>query len=172
MKTIPLTQGYVAVIDDRDYELVRRYTWQALVCKSGIVYASHGYTINRKCRKVLMHRMILGAKGRQVVDHEDGNGLNNKRSNIRIGTGRDNSRNSRRFKGRSKYKGVTVRDARHRKKYRARISGNSGERIHIGDFHSEIEAARAYDVAAMRIHKKFARTNQSQYPSEFQEPAA
>jgi hypothetical protein len=102
-----------------------------------------------------MHQMIVGTKAGQLVDHMDKDGLNNQAGNLR---GCDRSQNvmysSRYRPGRSRYKGVDI----HGGKWRARIAAY-GKRIHLGCYETEEEAARSYDLAAVRHHGEFAVLN-------------
>ncbi|WP_369426485.1 AP2 domain-containing protein [Bradyrhizobium ottawaense] len=105
----------------------------------------------------MFHREAIRAPRGLDVDHKDHNGLNNKRSNLRAVANGDNRKNSRiRRGGTSRFKGVYWRA--HRKKWVARISVN-GLAIHIGSFDCEEEAARAYDLEAIRCHGTFASLN-------------
>lgn len=91
MKEIILTKGYVAQVDDEDYELLNRYKWYAKV-NSTIYYAARGCgNPNNK----LMHRMIMNPPNDMVVDHLDGNGLNNQRYNLKVCTQSQNCRNNK-----------------------------------------------------------------------------
>jgi hypothetical protein len=103
-----------------------------------------------------MHRQITGAAAGLVVDHIDNDGLNNRRSNLRICTIKQNSRNSRSPGGASRYKGVS-RDKRH-KKWRVKIICN-GKRISVGYFANEIKAALAYDEHAKELFGEYAYLN-------------
>ena len=95
MKQIPLTKNKFTLVDDEDYELVNKYNW----------YFGAGYA--RSMEKILMHRLIMKAKKGQMIDHIDGNGLNNQRSNLRFCTHSQNMANKKGFKNTSsKYKGV------------------------------------------------------------------
>lgn len=139
MKEIILTQKQVAVIDDNDYKIVKDYKWYAIISKTKRTYYAAS-TINKKM--VQMHRLILKASTGQLVDHIDGNGLNNLRENIRICNKTENNRNRHSTVGVSKYKGVTWHKPT--KKWRARITVNS-KKIHLGLFLLETSAAEAYD---------------------------
>ncbi len=104
-----------------------------------------------------MHRLILNAPKGVQVDHEDGNGLNNKRRNIRLATNQENARNSQKQVRRSsKYKGVSL-DKRHGT-WKSQVSVD-GQIIWLGQFKSEVEAAKAYDMAARKMFGKFAKLN-------------
>lgn len=156
MQQIVLTRGYVALVDDEDFDRVSNRSWHALVVKSGLVYAASKTGGRLHGRTLLLHREILVGK---KIDHIDGNGLNCVRSNLRVATMSQNQWNKR--KGRSgsstsRYKGVDW----HRlgKKWRARIVQYRVSR-HLGLFVSEEDAARAYDAAARRLFGEFAALN-------------
>lgn len=110
-----------------------------------------------------MHRVIAGIADPQIyVDHEDGNGLNNSRSNIRACTNHQNQGNSQKRKQAttSTFKGVCrlSNPRRWRSPWKAAIR-NMGTTITIGYFATEVEAAKAYDSAAREQWKEFAKTN-------------
>ena len=152
MKTIQLTQGFFALVDDTDWELVSRFKWQANRGRTtSAVYAMT--TINKK--GVLMHRLILGIKA--SIDHIDGNGLNNQRANLRACTNQQNQANRTKQAGaRSIHKGVSF--FKGTKKWTASISVNA-RKVHLGYFSNEIDAARAYDRKAVELSGEFARLN-------------
>jgi len=144
MKTIPLTRGKVALVDDEDYERLSKFKWFARKSKHGW-YAS---------RHVSMHQELVTAR---VVDHRDGDGLNNQRSNLRAATREQNARSRRkRSKLTSRFKGVSW--AADRKKWRAQIMANGKSKM-LGSFEREAEAAAAYDAAARIYFRDFALTN-------------
>jgi hypothetical protein len=144
VKTIPLTRGKVALVDDEDYERLSKFKWFARKAKHGW-YAS---------RHVNMHHEIVPAK---TVDHRDGDGLNNQRSNLRPATRQQNASSRRKWsKLTSRFKGVSW--AKDRRKWRAQIMVNRKTKM-LGSFNSEIEAAQAYDEAARIYFRDFAVTN-------------
>lgn len=150
MKTITLTKGQTALIDDRDYPLVSQHKWQARPDKN-TWYAST--SING--RTVLMHRFILNPLPGFQVDHKDGDARNNRRSNLRLVTSQMNNWNRRPLKNRNtKYKGIDLKQG----KWRVQIHVD-GKKIHGGYFLDEIEAAKAYDQKAFELFGKYAYLN-------------
>lgn len=160
IRYIPLTQGRVAVVDASDYAWLSLHKWH-LVNPRGRCYAGrccHG-------KRVSMHREIMQPLDGYVVDHIDGDGLNNRRSNLRICTVRQNLQNQAKAPGcSSQYKGVH-RDKR-TGKFTAEIRPGR-KQIHIGSFDDEIEAARAYDRKAIEFFGEFAWLN---FPEEHGRP--
>lgn len=161
MKTIQLTQGFVALVDDTDYERVSAHKWRALIDRRrNKVYAvrkTHGPHSSRT--SLYMHREILGVTDPQVkVDHDDRDGLNNQRYNLRkCVTGENNANSVKRSDGvSSRYKGVCWHK-RDKKFYAAiKIRGRSK---HLGAFTDESDAALAYDAAARANFGTFALCN-------------
>lgn len=152
-RKIPLTQGKYAIVDPEDYEELAKYKWFA-VNNDGRFYAVR----SRKNRNVKMHRVIIGAREDEIVDHINGNGLDNRNANVRFATSEQNSWNQRkqRSKSSSKYKGVSWE--KKRKEWRARIT-LKGRLIHLGRFETEEGAARAYDAKAKELFGEFAWLN-------------
>jgi hypothetical protein len=149
VKEIQLTQGYVALIDDEDYQDVSQFKWQLHRDGKGGLYA--------KRDKVFMHRYILEPPTGTQIDHINGNGLDNQRANLRFATYAENQQNSsgRKVKS-SRFKGVSW--ASNAKKWIAYI-GVDNKPIKIGSFIDEVEAAKAYDAEARKLFGEFARTN-------------
>ncbi len=156
MKEIILTKGFVAKIDDEDYEWLNQWKWQALCCENNKTYAKHWEVINGKKVMKLMHRDILNAAPHMLVDHKDNDGLNNQRSNLRICTLSQNNMNRKKSSNTtsSRYKGVTY----HQKKWQAQIKSN-GHQITIGTYEDEVNAAMAYDRFATILFGEYARLN-------------
>lgn len=150
MKQITLTQGKVALVDDADFESLNQFKWHA--AKIGGVFYALRYARDLK-QHVRMHIELLGYKG---IDHIDGNGLNNQRSNLRPASVAQNNRNvGLRRDNRSGFKGVSFH--KHNQKWRAYIAFQRW--IHIGYFSTAAEAAHAYDIAAKKYFGTFARLN-------------
>ncbi len=151
-KLIPLSQGKVAIVDAEDYPWLNKRNWYANRAKR--TYYARG-TI--KGKHAPMHRQILNAPPHLVVDHINRNGLDNRKSNLRLCTHFQNQRNRRPGRnGSSKYKGV--RWSKRDKKFRAGITCNR-KSYHLGMFESEIDAAKAYDNAAKKVFGEFAYLN-------------
>lgn len=151
MREIPLTQGKVALVDDEDFEWLSQYKWHFTM---GYVAHRFGY----RGPIVLMHRMILKPPRDMDIDHRDGDGLNNQKSNIRICTTQQNLRNTKKRHGTSSiYKGVNFH--RQRGKWAACIHLD-GKGIYLGLFVTEKEAALAYNKAASELFGEFAKLNE------------
>jgi len=151
MKEIPLTQGQVALVDDEDFEFLNQWKWNA--DKNGnSFYAQRNPGVksvaNGSTKTLKMHRVILDAPKGAIIDHVDGNGLNNQRNNLRIVSKRQNSQNYHHVPKTSKYPGVAwySRD----NKWRAIICYGK-KRVCLGKFESEINAFRAYYDAVLAI---------------------
>lgn len=154
---IPLTQGKVALIDDADLPLVEGHKWYALKVKRTFYAVTNIRKPDGKQTLILMHRTILQAKHGEMIDHRDGNGLDNRRHNMRPATYHQNNWNARKMLGTSsQYKGVCFRPRLN--KWEARITHNA-QTITLGHFDNEMDAATSYDTAARKYHGEFARLN-------------
>lgn len=154
---VALTKGKVAVVDACDYERVIAYRWYALE-RDGLWHAAwRGGPRNRR-RSLYMHRLILGVNDpRVIVDHANGDGLDNRRCNIRVATKAQNAMNMRLHRDSStRLKGVSWQESARR--WRATINAE-GRQIYLGHFRDPIDAALAYDAAALRYFGIFAATN-------------
>jgi hypothetical protein len=157
VKTIELTQGYVALVDDEDYERLSRWRWHANVVRGGRVCALRKKRHRGRMTTIYMHREIVGAKPGQQVDHINGDALDNRRGNLRICTISQNNQNRYANTGASsQYKGVCWDKGAD--KWRATITAG-GRRKYLGTFEDEREAALAYDAAARELFGEFARPN-------------
>ncbi len=160
MKEIPLSgksgYGLFAIVDDEDYEELSKYKWHAFKSRpTSATYAIRNPPNKKTTRR--MHRLIMNPKKGEQVDHINGNGLDNRKSNLRICTNTQNQYN-RKLNRRNKtgYKGVHWN--KEKCKYRASIRHNK-KLVFIGDFNSPIEAAKAYDEKALELFAEFAKTN-------------
>ncbi len=161
MKEITLTRGYVALVDDEDYERVAAHKWQAQVVPgvySTRVYAQRAFYAPKR-ESVRLHQFILGVRLVRV-DHRDGNGLNNQRYNLRIATDRQNSANRKKDpRSSSRWNGVYWAKPNHRwsvGRWRACISLPGSKKLDLGYFKDECDAATAYNFAAEEVHGEFA----------------
>lgn len=152
MKTIQLSQGKVAIVDDIDFESVSKYKWTySYSGKSGI-----GYALNNKgSGRIYLHHFIMGKSPNLIVDHINGNSLDNRRANLRFVTHQQNQMNrivqSNNLLG---VKGVSLSG----KKYRARIRVN-GKTIELGNYESFDQAKNAYEKASAEHFREFRRTD-------------
>ena len=160
-KLIPLHgqhgKGKFAIVDDEDYELVNKYHWIGHKGQSGIFYAIAAYGGRKQHKVVLMHRLITNASSSVMIDHDNGDGIDNQKHNLRPCTNSQNQANAKRRKGSSRYRGI-YRKNQDATRWAAHITVN-GKTIHLGCFYTEIEAARAYDKAARFHFGEFARLN-------------
>lgn len=155
MRSITLSNGMVALVDDEDFDTLSKWKWCAHYHKSGNVwYAERG----ENGKTVMMHRQLMANPHGMLVDHKDRNTLNNQKSNLRIATRSQNNANRKASKNNrtSKYLGVAFE--RDRRKWTARIR-KDGVGYRVGHFSTEIEAAMAYNEAAIKMHGEFANLN-------------
>lgn len=156
MKKIPLTQGKFALVDDRDFLELSKFKWFAWE-QRGVFYALRNSRekLTRKRTIVRMHRAVFPCLLNQKIDHKDGDGLNNQRSNLRISMKCGNNQNARkRIDNTVGLKGVYFHKQCH--KFGAQIQCE-GKRIHLGLFLTPEEAHAAYCAAAEKLHGEFAR---------------
>jgi hypothetical protein len=162
-REIPLSQGYVALVDDEDYEAVTAAGRWCVELGSSVPYAARSYTRTDRPRRpdgrlsnsvIRMHAFLTGWS---LTDHINGNGLDNRRSNLRPASPTGNSFNQRtRRDNTSGYKGVSW--VAKRGTWRAYIQVE-GRMLHLGAFVDPADAARAYDEAARKFAGEFACVN-------------
>ena len=151
---VPLTRGLFAKIDTADYDIVAPYMWCAVpdVCN---VYATRAQQRDGSTTK--MHRLLMGTPDGMHTDHINGDGLDNRRANLRICTRAENMRNRRSNRG-SSSRFLGVHFDRKSCVWRAQIRVGATTQM-LGSFTDEVEAAIAYDDAAHRLYGDFARLN-------------
>lgn len=158
MRVLILTQGQHTVVADDTFEWASKFKWYArrscdtFYAVRKVLLPSGKWTVRQ------LHREILGALPGDFVDHWDGDGLHNLPENIRLCSRAENARNRSKQNSASGYKGVALYATRRSFRWRARIYVDNAP-ILLGTFRTAIEAARAYDCAAIELHGEFARLN-------------
>ena len=137
MKIIQLSRGQVALVDDEDYEELSKYKWS---CSLG--YAVRAVEINGKRTSVRMHRQIMGVSNDVDIDHKNLIKFDNQKHNLRIATKRQNRRN------------VNTKN----KNFVAAIKTEE-KSFYLGSYESSEDAAKAYDIAAIKLFGEFAWVN-------------
>ena len=161
MKEILLANGKgVALVDDADYERLNQYKWYVKKCDSTMYARRNSKSPSGENKQTYMHHDVIGYDGNGERDHINHNGLDNRRSNLRVCTRSQNAQN-RKLYGRntSGYKGVSW--DRPMKRWRASIKLNGNTR-HIGYYFCIVKAAKAYDEKARELFGEFANTNFNQ----------
>jgi hypothetical protein len=175
-RRIPLTEGKFTIVDPTDFYRLNSFYW--LTCgKNGNLYAARLIrTPTGRLNTILMHRQIFfdcspacpstSLAGAQIsnfsrsglVDHINTDSLDNRRANLRLATHSQNSCNSRRDKSNtySRFRGVSF--SKRKQKWFAAIRAN-GRKLWLGYFDNELDAAKAYDMAARKYHGEFAVLN-------------
>lgn len=155
---VKLTRGLVTIIDAEDLELVTQFKWYATRGKN-TNYAVRTPWIpeERRYQNVSLHRFLLNAPDGVHVDHINGDGLCNRRENIRLCTPTENRWNTQKRKGcRSEFLGVTHRPLRN-KTWMAKLIVD--KKHYSRSFATEIEAALYYDELVKEHHGEFAKLN-------------
>lgn len=152
-----LTQGFVVLVDADKAPILSMWNWYAKRDRRTFrpVRMSHP-VIDGVSRSVTvrLYSMLLPCPKGYVIDHINGNALDNRSQNLRPATAKQNAINRDYRGGLSKYRGVS----RAGKKWRALIT-SEGKQIMLGRFETEIDAALAYDEASVRLHGEFSRPN-------------
>lgn len=151
MKKIPLSKGLIALVDDEDYQDIIKNRWSAGQSKNSI-YAVRTKRVNGKMVCIKMHRQILKATPGQIIDHINGNTLDNRKKNLRVVTMQQNCMNRRKTLARSGIKGVSQRRSG---KWQSRITINSKD-IYLGTYETKELAQAAYIKAAKTLFAEFA----------------
>jgi hypothetical protein len=160
-RRIHLTDGMFALVDPQDFYWLNNFDWFSKINRTSFYAVRFNNDLPKGPTMVSMHRQIMNFPKGLIVDHRNLDGLDNRRSNLRIATYSENNCNKAKRKNTSScFVGVCF-DKRCRR-WVAYIQMNR-KRIQLGYFDSEIDAARAYDRAAREYHKEFARLN---FPNE------
>lgn len=143
MKVINLKNGGHVIVDDEDFEFLSQWQWSQH--NSGTkIYARREEYINGKRKRIYMHREIL--KGFPLIDHKNGDGLDNRKENLRSATKSQNASNSYKSFGKTKIRGVHWN--KQNQNWRVRIRVNK-KIIEVGSF-KELEDALNASVSAYR----------------------
>jgi hypothetical protein len=160
MKTIPLTKGYSAIVDDDDYERVAKHKWTAIVTGQNVkrvyAYRRTGWdNVNRRwMQAIYLHREIARPIDGFDVDHINHDTLDNRKENLRTATRSQNLANNRRLKGVTGFRGVTPTGSGEKAPYKVQFRGKC-----VGYFFDSAEAAKAYDALAIKEFGEFAKLN-------------
>jgi len=156
MKEIPLSQEKIAIVDVEDYEVVSQYHWYTRKTSHNFYAVTHIYQDGKRTT-LAMHQLIMLSYFGQQVDHINGNGLDNRKKNLRVVTHQQNNFNRKYTFGTSKYKGVSwnKRD----NCWQATIKFNNKAKM-LGYFKEEVEAAKSYNSAAKKYFGEFAALNE------------
>jgi len=158
-KEIPLTKGLIAIVDDDDYIKLKKYNWYATMNhKNGTWYAKRNIVTNSgKCTTITMHRQLLDSP--KMIDHINQNGLDNRRSNLRVCNRSQNQWNGKKRKSASGFRGVREQRNKFGVSWHTYIWKN-GKIIYVGSFDDKMKAAIAYDTKAIELFgKDFATLN-------------
>ncbi len=148
MKRIPLTRGQFAVVDDEDFEFLSQWKWHALK-QPNTYYAARTVRVNGRKVTIWMHREINKTPDGMLTDHLNGDGLFNRRHNLRAASHQDNMINcGRHVTGSSKYRGVSWHKRLNR--WIAQITVDY-KNVWIGSFHTEEDARDAYETKRAKV---------------------
>lgn len=157
MPYINLPQGKRTLVDIVDFKRLNQYKWCVQRCRRWW-YAIRDICTPERHIRIFMHREILGLKreNRKFVDHINGDGLDNRRCNLRTCTNTQNQWNQQVRIGSSRFKGVCWN--KRKQKWWASIRKNGPQKF-LGCFDDETQAALAYNKAALKYHGDFAHLN-------------
>ena len=151
---------FTVLYDNEDHEKLSKYKWyvQKIYKRNSLFYVQSKIYKNGRQSNIYMHRLIINCQENKFVDHINHNSLDNRKSNLRVCTQKENRRNSKSNKNSSsKFKGVTWH--KRNKKWVSQIRTNK-KNIWLGLFENEIDAALVYNGAAKYLFGEFAYLNE------------
>jgi hypothetical protein len=157
-RRICLGDGEWTILDAEDYYRFGNLKWCIAANKYTFYAVRFVKTERRQIKSVKLHREIMNAPAGLLVDHRNGDGLDNRRGNLRLATHSQNACNCRRNKSKTSSRFVGVNFKKRENCWCAQIN-YQGKAHWLGRFTSEADAARAYDTAARKYHGEFARLN-------------
>jgi hypothetical protein len=169
MKTIevPITKGYITLVDEDDAQKVTgQKWWTIIVTKNRNIPQIYVQGLSRETgKRIYLHRFIMNPPNHLRVDHKNHNGLDNRKSNLRIATNSQNAANRRIEVGQMGFRGVRQSPNSKRNPFYANVA-IEGKTLHLGCFPTAIEAALAYDKRAYELFGSYAILN---FPNLIQE---
>ncbi len=163
-RRIDIGEGQYTIVEPRDYYWIGKYKWILMGTKYNLYAVREAKIGPKETKRVYLHREIMKFPKRKFVDHRNGDGLDNRRENLRLATQAQNNYNRRKTskKTLSQFRGISFD-----KNSPAWVGciHYKGKRINLGRFKNEIDAAHAYDRAAKKYHKDFAKLN---FPKEIE----
>ncbi|MGD0077289.1 MAG: AP2 domain-containing protein [Sedimentisphaerales bacterium] len=156
-RRIYLGEGEYTIVEPRDYYWLKNYNWY-LGGNGKEFYVFRNVKVGRgKTKMVSMHRQIMGFPEGLLVDHRNNIPLDNRRANLRSATQSQNRQNRRKRENTSsRFIGVSF--DKKSNKWKVKIKTEIKE-VYLGRFDNEIDAAKAYDAAAKKYHREFAKLN-------------
>jgi len=154
MKEIILTNGKICLVDDKDFDELSQFNWYETQCG----YAKRHKRIEGKLTSIFMHRVVINAVKGQIVDHINRNPLDNRKENLRISDKSTNAMNRGKQKNSTSGYKCVYHDKRNNT-FDAYITAK-GKRKFLGSYKTAIEAAKAYNEFAIKLHGEFANLNE------------
>ncbi|MCE7073705.1 HNH endonuclease [Dyadobacter sp. CY327] len=152
-KQIPLTRGQFVTVDNEDFDFLNQWKWYVTACGYA---ARHDYS-NKQKKQIMMHHLLVAREPGMHTDHINRDRLDNRRENLRVCSAKNNLQNKKAPNGK-KFKGVYECKGKTKTTWKA-LMRPGGKFIHLGVYNSEIEAARAYNTAAVKQYGEYAYLN-------------